>query len=811
MKINKKKMGIGVLLGVAIVGFFTLFSMQGMRANTSDVTPVADVSTGATTLTRSDFNDNFTLAGAVGMRYQVGGAFNPIGPALTDAQMKARYDEETGIVTLTPNRNDWSGNFTLNNRISTEHPFKLKGAIYLGDRTDADWRDTDYGANGGTPSGGADGIGFAFHPEEVGRVGFTGANMGIGGLKGAIGYKFDTYWNTAQQSNEDDNHRLGWETDPDNKGAHNGNPFGAFIETTTELTPANTPLLNSGRTVPFATEAGFGVADWNQLAWLDTSKILQNSGPNRRIEIGDDPSGNPVQGPTRRDTPDYGYDANDRLSRLSKDNTTGFENIIYDYQPETSSKGMLSIYLVHGITSNPIQANALTEVGVTYDLIGQKEIDSTDSLALAVSASTGAFRNLQQFRFDSFQYSAVKRLTLDKIWDDNSNANGLRPTTLKVQIWANLKATQTKEAVRLPYKTPIELTEVTNWHYVYDNLPKFNNEGREIFYDVTEIPVPGYETSLQSLNDESNPDVHFEISNKLQDPLALSGEKIWLDNGDTVSRPDHITVQLWRKENGHERQVKYNELATGYQNFYGPVNPNDFVTQETDADQNWTYTFSYLHGVEVVSGHQQGIQYFFKEVLPGNYRYKYEVQVIGRDIVNTPTLEEKTSLIVQKVWDDTGHEKNRPGSIKVQLLSNKKAYGEPFIITVQEDWRHEFKDLPLRDGRGNEISYSIQEIKTPNHYQSQITQKNNSVTLTNKFVQDESNNGGGYEKDKDKDKDKGSNTNSSGNDKKDEEEQNLPGVGQQSEFWLILIGVSLLFLITLFRIYKRKKDKENGK
>ena len=177
----------------------------------------SDVSTGATILERSDFNDNFTLSGNVGMRYQVGGAFNPVGPSLTEEEIKARYDEETGIVTLTPNRNDWSGNFTLNNRISTENPFKLKGAIYLGDRTDADFRDTDYYANGGTPSGGADGIGFAFHPEEVGKVGFTGANMGIGGLKGAIGYKFDTYWNTAQQSPEDDNHRLGWEGDPGKK------------------------------------------------------------------------------------------------------------------------------------------------------------------------------------------------------------------------------------------------------------------------------------------------------------------------------------------------------------------------------------------------------------------------------------------------------------------------------------------------------------------------------------------------------------------------------------------------------------------
>ena len=167
MILNKKRTVIFSLIGLIFISLLTLLSVQTKQTHAEEVVTVhsTDVDTGATTLTRSDFNDNFTLSGTVGMRYQVGGAFNPFGPALTDDETKARYDEETGIITLTPNRNDWSGNFTLNNRISTEQPFKLKGAIYLGDRTDEDWRDKEEASeNGGTPSGGADGIGFAFHP-----------------------------------------------------------------------------------------------------------------------------------------------------------------------------------------------------------------------------------------------------------------------------------------------------------------------------------------------------------------------------------------------------------------------------------------------------------------------------------------------------------------------------------------------------------------------------------------------------------------------------------------------------------------------
>ncbi|MCC4119306.1 lectin-like domain-containing protein [Lactococcus lactis] len=822
MILNKKGTVIVSLIGLIFISLLTLLSVQTKQTNAEEVVTVnsTDVDTGATTLTRSDFNDNFTLSGTVGMRYQVGGAFNPFGPALTDDETKARYDEETGIITLTPNRNDWSGNFTLNNRISTEQPFKLKGAIYLGDRTDEDWRDKeDAGENGGTPSGGADGIGFAFHPEEVGKVGFTGANMGIGGLKGAIGYKFDTYWNTAQQSNDDDNHRLGWENDPGSKAPHQGNPFGSFIETTTEPTPANTPLLDSGRVVHFATDAGFGVADWNQVAWLDTSKILQNSGISRRGEIGDDTDGNPVQGESRRLTSDYGYDTNDNLLNGStKDNTTGFQNVIYDYKHGDAGKGTLSIYLLHGITTNPISSGALTEDGIVYDLIGQKEIDSADSLALAVSASTGAFRNLQQFRFDSFEYSAVKRLTIDKIWEDESDINGLRPDTIEVQVWANLKATNNKEEVRLPYKTPIEIRATDNWTYVYDNLPKYNNEGREIFYDVTEIPVAGYESTSQRLNDENDSEIQFKLSNKIQNPLTISGEKIWLDDGNITSRPAHITVQLWRKDGEQERQVQFNELATGYQSFYGQVNSNDFVTQETNSNKNWEYTFSHLHGTEEIEeGVEQGIQYFLKEELSTDYKYRYESQVIGRDIVNTAIEVEKMSLIVNKEWDDKGYESIRPETITIQLLANNKLQGNPVTIGVSEKWTWEFTDLAIRDELGNDILYSIKEIDVAKHYQVDQIQENNKITLINKFVKEEPNpeeeeedNNINNDGDSEPTNNNDGNSNHSEeahNDAKKETTENLPVVGQYSGFWLILVGAALLFGVVLLVKHKQERKK----
>ncbi|MGV7959491.1 Cna B-type domain-containing protein, partial [Mycobacterium kansasii] len=83
---------------------------------------------------------------------------------------------------------------------------------------------------------------------------------------------------------------------------------------------------------------------------------------------------------------------------------------------------------------------------------------------------------------------------------------------------------------------PIEIRATDNWTYAYDNLPKYNNEGREIFYDVTEIPVAGYESTSQRLNDENDSEIQFKIFNKIQNPLTISGEKIWLDEENIASR-----------------------------------------------------------------------------------------------------------------------------------------------------------------------------------------------------------------------------------------------------------------------------------
>ena len=132
----------------------------------------------------------------------------------------ATYDQSTGIVTITPDKHDKVGNFSLKSKIDMNTSFTLTGKVNLGSNPN-----------------GADGIGFAFHNGNTTDIGNAGGNLGIGGLQNALGFKLDTWSNgyTAPQSDKD-----GSQIDPNNSNDFGWNgdsmnaPYGTFVDTENE-------------------------------------------------------------------------------------------------------------------------------------------------------------------------------------------------------------------------------------------------------------------------------------------------------------------------------------------------------------------------------------------------------------------------------------------------------------------------------------------------------------------------------------------------------------------------------------------------
>ncbi|WP_187327441.1 lectin-like domain-containing protein, partial [Liquorilactobacillus cacaonum] len=134
-----------------------------------------------------------------------------------DLNGSATYDATTGIVTLTPDGYNEVGNFSLKSKIDMSTSFTLTGSVNLGSNPN-----------------GADGIGFAFHNGNTDDIGNSGANLGIGGLQNAIGFKLDTWKNGYQTPNKDvpgaqistpDSNGFGW------NGDSKGTPYGTFVTT----------------------------------------------------------------------------------------------------------------------------------------------------------------------------------------------------------------------------------------------------------------------------------------------------------------------------------------------------------------------------------------------------------------------------------------------------------------------------------------------------------------------------------------------------------------------------------------------------
>ena len=89
-------------------------------------------------------------------------------------------------------------------------------------------------------------------------------------------------------------------------------------------------------------------------------------------------------------------------------------------------------------------------------------------------------------------------VTVDKVWKDSDNQDGIRPNSIKVQLYANGQ----------PKGQVVELTDTMNWRYQWLGLPKYS-KGQVITYTVKEVDPPkGYTTTI----DESDPS-HFIIAN----------------------------------------------------------------------------------------------------------------------------------------------------------------------------------------------------------------------------------------------------------------------------------------------------------
>ena len=264
-----------------------------------------------------------------------------------------------------------------------------------------------------------------------------------------------------------------------------------------------------------------------------------------------------------------------------------------------------------------------------------------------------------------------------KIWKDNNNEYKARPTSIVINLLQNGEQIDSKK---------VEATE--DWIYTFDKLPKYDVDGKEYTYTITENEVAGYVTEI-SEND---------VINTVTGITEVSGTKTWKDNNNEYkTRPTSIVINLL--QNGEK-----------------------FDSKKVVATDDWAYEFKNLPEYD-----KDGVKYNYtvtEEEVTG-----YVTEISGYDVINT--LTGTTSVNAIKIWQDNNNTYGtRPESITINLLQNGKQIDSK-EIGESSDWAYEFKNLPEYDENGVKYNYSLTEENVAG-YVTEISGYDVINTLTGK-------------------------------------------------------------------------------
>ena len=175
-----------------------------------------------------------------------------------------------------------------------------------------------------------------------------------------------------------------------------------------------------------------------------------------------------------------------------------------------------------------------------------------------------------------------------KVWNDNNDQDGKRPTKITVQV---LKG---KQVV-----AEMEVSAETDWKFEFKDLPKYE-KGKEITYELKEVSVAHYTTEV------TGKDGKYTITNThTPAKINVKGQKIWDDaNNKDGIRPDSIVVKLLA-----------NGVETG-------------KTATASVASGWTYEFTDL------DRYQDGGKEIVYTVKEAYVPKGYTSEVIGTNIVN---------------------------------------------------------------------------------------------------------------------------------------------------------------------------------
>lgn len=240
------------------------------------------------------------------------------------------------------------------------------------------------------------------------------------------------------------------------------------------------------------------------------------------------------------------------------------------------------------VDSREIQAAADGTWTAKFEKLAKYKDGKEIKYAVTEESVVGYKSSIDNFTITNSHDPEKINISGTKVWNDNNDQDGKRPTKITVQV---LKGEQVVAEV--------EVSAETDWKFEFKDLPKYE-KGKEITYELKEVSVEHYTTKV------TGKDGKYTITNThTPAKINVKGQKIWDDaNNKDGIRPDSIVVKLLA-----------NGVETG-------------KTATASAASGWTYEFADLDRYQ--DGGKE-IVYTIKEAyVPKGYTS----EVIGTNIVN---------------------------------------------------------------------------------------------------------------------------------------------------------------------------------
>ena len=240
------------------------------------------------------------------------------------------------------------------------------------------------------------------------------------------------------------------------------------------------------------------------------------------------------------------------------------------------------------VDSREIQAAADGTWTAKFEKLAKYKDGKEIKYAVTEESVVGYKSSIDNFTITNSHDPEKINISGTKVWNDNNDQDGKRPTKITVQV---LKGEQVVAEV--------EVSAETDWKFEFKDLPKYE-KGKEITYELKEVSVEHYTTEV------TGKDGKYTITNThTPAKINVKGQKIWNDaNNKDGIRPDSIVVKLLA-----------NGVETG-------------KTATASAASGWTYEFTDLDRYQ--DGGKE-IVYTIKEAyVPKGYTS----EVIGTNIVN---------------------------------------------------------------------------------------------------------------------------------------------------------------------------------